>query len=285
MADPNAGQTMGKPAFAPAAWRDPGIRGVNRAATDVATKRAGGSTLKSILEPMRPDYVLITRPEPGASETATRVAAMDLTPIIAPLLRIRPVPRLPSLPAQIAAVLLASGSAVDPLPVELRGLPVLTVGSATARRATQAGFSTVSSADGDAVALAAMVRERIRPRDGTLLLAAGRGQSLALAAELRASGYRVARRVVYSSEAVARLPVAAAKALTGGKPLTILLFSAATARHFMRLVRRAGLLAALRDREAITIGPPSAMALEPAYWARVRVAGKPTQDEMLALLR
>lgn len=234
---------------------------------------------------MRPEIVLITRPEPGASETAARVTAMGLTPAVASLLDIRPTQaRLPS-PTGLAAILLASGNAADPLPAAYRSLPVLTVGDATALRAREAGFADVTSADGDAVALAALVRARFRPTGGTLLLAAGRGQSLALAAELRASGYRVTRRAVYAAVPVADLPGTARAALCGDNLRAVLFFSAETARCFMRLVRAAGLQDTLMTRDAITIGHPAAMALSPGSWARVRVAGKPTQDEMLALLR
>lgn len=233
---------------------------------------------------MPPDAVLITRPEPGASETAARVAAMGLVPIVAPLLEIRRLPvRLPS--GRIAAILLTSGNAVDTLPASCRALPVLAVGAATARRAVQAGFANVASADGDAVALAALVRARVNAEDGALLLASGRGQGLALAADLRASGYRVARRVAYASVAVARLSEPAMAALRDDQIRTVLLFSAETARHFVRLVRRAGLLDSLPRCEAITIGPQAGMALKDVRWARIRVASKPTQDEMLALLR
>jgi uroporphyrinogen-III synthase len=228
--------------------------------------------------------VLITRPEPGASDTAARVAAIGLMPIVAPLLEIRPLP-VRMLPQRIAAVVLASGNAVDALSGFCRSLPVLTVGAATARRASLAGFTNVSSADGNAVALAALVRSRVRPADGPLLLAAGKGQSLALAADLRASGYRVVRRIVYVTIPVPRLPDPAKAALLDDHTRTVLLFSAETARHFLRLVRQAGLLDTLADREAITIGPQAAMALKQVPWARIRVAAKPTQDDMLALLQ
>jgi uroporphyrinogen-III synthase len=233
---------------------------------------------------MPPDAVLITRPEPGASETAARIAAMGLIPIVAPLLEIRRFPlSLP--PGHTAAILLTSGNAVDPLPESCRWLPVLAVGAATARRAEQAGFANVTSADGDAVALAALVRARIRPKDGMLLLVAGRGQSLALAADLRTSGYRLTRRVVYAAVPVARLPEPARAALLDDRTHSVLLFSAETAQHFVLLARRAGLLSTLAGREAITIGPKAAMALSGVRWARIRVAGEPTQDAMLALLR
>ena len=231
-----------------------------------------------------PRAVLITRPEPGATDTAARVAALGLLPIVAPLLEIRSLP-LRKPPRRVAAIVLASGNAVDGLSACRRSLPVLTVGDATARRATLAGFTKVTSADGDAVALAALLRTRVSPADGPLLLAAGQGQSQALAADLRASGFRVARRIVYAAIPVPHLPEPARAALLDHRTRTVLLFSAETARHFVRLVRQAGLLDMLADREAITIGPQAAMALRQVPWARIRVAAKPTQDEMLALLQ
>ena len=65
----------------------------------------------------------------------------------------------------------------------------------------------------------------------------------------------------------------------------VLFFSSETAHCFMRLVRAAGLENALPHCEAVTIGRPAAMALETGGWSRVRVARRPNQDEMLALLR
>jgi uroporphyrinogen-III synthase len=246
-----------------------------------ATIAKGNTTPK---QDTPPDAVLITRPEPGAGRTAAKLEALGFVPVVAPVLRIRPLPfRLPG--GRIAAVLLTSASAVDPLPSTLHAVPLLTVGSATARRAEAAGFGNVASADGNATDLAAMVRARVPRRNGALLLACGQGQSLSLAAELRAAGYRVLRRVVYAAVPVPRLPETARTALAGERLRAVLFFSAETARHFMRLTRAEGLVARLRRLDAITIGTPAGMALEAEHWARVRVAGKPTQDEMLALLR
>ena len=232
-----------------------------------------------------PDAVLITRPEPGAGETAARIAAMGLRPIVAPFLVVQATPlRLPP-PARIAAVLMASGNAAPCFPATWHHVPVLTVGGATAGRARDAGFTEATSAEGDAAALTALARQRLHPRDGALLLAAGEGQSLALAAALRRDRFRVIRRVVYAARPARDLPMAARAALDDPATRAVLFFSAETARHFMRLVRRAGLLDRLRGREAITIGPKAAMALEGAGWSRIRVAGGPNQQEMLSLLR
>jgi uroporphyrinogen-III synthase len=232
-----------------------------------------------------PDLILITRPEPGASDTAARIAAMGLTPVIAPCLDVHTVqPSLPP-PDRIAAVLMASGNAARSFPPAWHATPVLTVGDATARRAREAGFRTAISADGDAVALAALVRAQLRPDDGPLLLAAGEGQSLPLAAALRRDGFRVIRRVVYAARPAKALPEPARIALESGRTRAVLFFSAETARQFMRLVTWAGAGACLRTCEAITIGPRVAVALEGAGWSRIRVASGPNQADMLSMLR
>jgi uroporphyrinogen-III synthase len=229
--------------------------------------------------------ILITRPEPGASETAARVTALGFTPIVAPLLEIIALtPRLPH-PGTVAAVLVTSANALPVLGSDWRDRCVLTVGDATAAKARQAGLSLVTSAGGDAGALATLARERLRPADGTLLLLAGQRQGQALATDLRGSGYRVLRRVVYAAVPVATLPPSAVTALTSGQVRAALFFSAETARQFVRLIRRARLVEAMRASEAVAIGHSSGVALRTLPWRRIAVAAKPTQDEMLALLQ
>ena len=162
---------------------------------------------------------------------------------------------------------------------------MLCVGDATAERARTAGFLQVLSAAGDAEALADFVRRHNAPRDGTLLLASGQRQGEALAAALRQAGYRVIRRVVYAARPIQDLAPAATAALRAGKVRAALFFSAETARQFVLLVRRAGLAETVAVVDAISIGRPAAVALEALPWRDIRVAARPTQDEMLALLR
>lgn len=231
------------------------------------------------------DAILVTRPEPGASRTAAYLTALGLEPIVAPVLRI--VPMAASLPAaeRIAAVLATSGNAVDVLPPAYHALPLLTVGDATASRARTAGFRAVASADGDAAALAALARATLVPTAGALVLASGERQGGTLADALRQHGFIVHRRVVYRSAAVTRLSEPATVALRAGTVRAALFFSAETAEQFVRLARRAGLTEAVRASEAVAIGQAASMALTALPWRRIRVAAKPTQDAMLALLR
>jgi uroporphyrinogen-III synthase len=230
-----------------------------------------------------PPLVLVTRPEPGAARTARHLEALGFRPVAAPFLTVRPLPaRLPA-PGRVQAVLVASRNAVAALPGSWRGPPVLAVGDATAALAREAGFPEVRSASGDAAALADLAARTCDPAGMPLLLAAGRGQGEGLAGVLRARGFRVLRRTVYASVPVPQFPEAAACALRSGGVRAALFLSAETARVFARLLP-ADLRPSLAGVEALTISRPVAGALDHLPWRHVRVAVRPTQEDLLALL-
>jgi uroporphyrinogen-III synthase len=108
---------------------------------------------------------------------------------------------------------------------------------------------------------------------------------MALAADLRARGFRVIRHVVYAATPAAKLPSAAQTALAAGSLSAALFFSAETARHCVKLLLRARLHEAVLTMDAVAIGKPAAVALQALPWRRIRVAAQPNQDAMLALLR
>lgn len=211
--------------------------------------------------------VLVTRPEPGAAETARRLTAMGYTPIVVPLLTVTK--RTPILPTKVTAILVTSANGlVESIPAA----PLLTVGDATAERARAMGHTNVTSAGRDAPALAELV-QRLHPPPASLLLLSGARQNAKLTATLRAAGYRVLRRVTYATQPIATMGEVPAS--------TILFFSPETARIFVRLVGTAPRIA---ECEALAISPATAAALSPLPWRRIRVASAPNQDALLALL-
>jgi uroporphyrinogen-III synthase len=231
------------------------------------------------------DGVLITRPQTGAADTAARVTALGLHPVVAPLLGICALSAALPSAERVQAVLIASGNALPGFPAAYHSLPLLAVGDASAAAARAAGFEGVLSADGDAAALIALVGRQCDPGGRPLLLAAGRGQSMKLAAGLRALGFRVIRHAVYAAIPVRALPAAAIMALRDGSLRAALFFSAETARQFARLLIRSGLCEAVCGVDACAIGEPAAAAIQALPWRRVLCAAKPTQDAMLALLQ
>jgi uroporphyrinogen-III synthase len=230
------------------------------------------------------DGVLITRPRGGAAETARRVAAMGLRPIVAPVLEIVPITvRLPS-PARLQAIVITSANALPSLPAAYHGLPLLAVGDVTARRARGAGFLDVHSAAGDVQALVSLVLARCDPAGAPLLLAAGRDRTVDATPALQARGFTVTRRSVYDAAPVAALPEDARAALRGSAVRAALFFSPATASAFVRLLLAALPAESVAAVDALAISRATETALAPLPWQRIRVASRPNQDELLALL-
>jgi uroporphyrinogen-III synthase len=223
--------------------------------------------------------VLVTRPEPGAAETAARLSALGWRPVVAPALVLAP--SRAALP-RAQAVLLTSRAAARALPP--LALPVLAVGEATAEEARRQGARDVRAAAGDAAALAGLADETLDPAAGPLLLAVGEGYGQELAADLRGRGFRVLRRVVYRARPAPALPDKARAALRGGGLRAALFFSPRSARCALAQLRAAGLEADLAEAEALAISPRVARAAEGAPWRRVQVAASPDEASLLALL-
>ncbi len=226
----------------------------------------------------------MTRPEPGATETAMRLDALGFDPVQAPAIRIRSLQaRLPA-PARIVAVLVTSGQAIPSIPDSYHRTKLIAVGDATAARAREAGFCDVVSAGGDASDLIAAVSGAM-PTGATLLLVTGQGLGQPLAACLRAAGFAVIRRSVYAALPVQRLPQAALSALRSGRLRAAMFFSADTATRFTSMIQRAALHDSVVKTDAVAISRRAAMALEGLPWRRILVAARPDQDAMLALLQ
>lgn len=226
--------------------------------------------------------MLVTRPEPGCAATMSRLRALGWEPVAAPALEIVPLsPPLP-MPGELQAVLVASANALPVLPAALHGTRLLAVGDATAARACATGFRTVASAGGDGAALAALAARMLDPFGGTLLLAARAGHGAATEAALRAAGFAVLRRDAYAARPASALPEPACMAIAAGLHAAWF-FSAETARAFLGLLP-AALRPALAAAEAHALSATVAAALGPLPWRRIRVAVRPTERDMLALL-
>jgi uroporphyrinogen-III synthase len=141
--------------------------------------------------------VLVTRPEPGASATAGRLAELGFEPVVLPLTVIEPV-RPGPLPDRIDAVIATSANAFrhapPALPARLAGRPLYVVGEKTAIAAGR----PVDMVAPDAQGLAERLIERLEPASRILYLA-GRVRGTLLEDRLRQAGHRVTAVEVYDA--------------------------------------------------------------------------------------
>ena len=106
------------------------------------------------------------------------------------------------------AVLATSGNGVKGFArrTARRDIPLFAVGAQTAAMAEQEGFCYIRSAQGDAAALASLVRNELRPEAGALLHVTGANSSPALAAELTRAGFEIHACVLYDIVETSELP-------------------------------------------------------------------------------
>jgi len=224
--------------------------------------------------------ILITRPEPGAAETARAVKSLGWEPVLAPALTLAALP-FKTPPRCQALVITSRAAARALLPAALR---VIAVGEATAAEARLRGFMDVQAASGDALALAALIGATLKPQDGALCLAVGEGYALDLAQALRAKGFRVIRRVVYAARPSAELPELAREALREGGIHAALFTSPRSVQETIRLLRAAGFQDRAHGIIALALSPRIAAALGALPWAEIRIAARPDHAALLACL-
>jgi len=207
--------------------------------------------------------LLILRPEPGATITAERAAALGLTPVVRPMFAIvRRAWDAPD-PAQFDSLVLTSANAVreagDALP-PYRQLPLFVVGDSTARAAIAAGLiDPVVDTKNAAQLLNTLAQQGYR-------------RPLHLTGEDRTPypdlALSITTRIVYASE---EIPVT-----LPDPPFVALIHSARAARRFADLCTDTALI------DVVTISPDVAAILGP-NWRSIHTARDPRDEAMLEL--
>jgi len=115
------------------------------------------------------------------------------------------------------------------------------VGERTGETAATAGFADITSADGNAAALARLVVARVLPASAPLLYLAGEQRAGDLEAALRFDGYDVRTVVVYRAVASTELSPGVRAALIAGEVDGMLHFSQRSAEAFVAAAPPPGL--------------------------------------------
>lgn len=228
--------------------------------------------------------ILVTRPEPGASETAARIEALGHRPLLLPLTEIRTLPVEASDLAGFDAVAITSANAVRHAPVELLarldGLPAFAVGRRTAQQAREAGLHVMPGQPGDAAGLARLLAEKA-PRGGSVLVLSGRVRRDALEAGLSAAGLRSLVVETYDTLVKPLSEADVERLLDEGPPDFVLVHS----RFAASLLAQNGPIGRrTASTRFICIAQRVADALGAVPREACLVAPQPNEDAMLSLL-
>jgi uroporphyrinogen-III synthase len=229
--------------------------------------------------------LLVTRPEPDNARTATALRANGHEVVLAPLLHIEAVPNVDLGAPPWSAILITSANGARALALaghprrgELMTLPVLAVGRSSAEAARAAGFTDVSSADGDAEDLAKLAGQRFAGTRSPLLYLAGEDRS----GELAVPGLTVRVVVAYRAAKAEKFPLPAQAALEQGSIDGVLHFSRRSVDSYLECSR--GIVGPALKPVHYCLSARAAEPLKAAGAARIQVASRPDEASLLALV-
>lgn len=230
--------------------------------------------------------MLVTRPEPDASDTAARLAALDIEAAILPLLSHQTLPTSLPDPSGFAAIALTSSNALRALDERqaiepFQQIPVYAVGDRTAAAAKEMGFTTVRSAGGG---LGGLVEQLAHAGlKGPIFYPAGRDRAGDLAKSLAPFGVMVITTQVYAMNPATELPPQILGELEDGSIDAALFYSRRTAETFARLCEAPLSRLARLGLGVLCLSEAIAEPLVDAHFVRVGLADYPSEDAMMAL--
>ncbi len=230
--------------------------------------------------------VLVTRPREDAAGLAEALTARGCEAVLEPLFHIEFMDTAALDLSGVHAFLLTSANGARALSRRdvSRELPVYAVGDATASAAREAGFEQVQSADGGVDQLAELVKDRVPHDAGVLLHVAGSEVAGDLGGTLESAGYGYRRAVLYRAVPVKGLTAATVAALKEGDIDAVVFFSPRSAETCIELMRKARLVRAARELDALCLSRAVGEAASELTWRDVRVAPRPDQESLLGLI-
>lgn len=229
-----------------------------------------------------PVRALVTRPAEDAADTAARLEAMGIEPVVAPVTKVEPIACEPFDLDDVQALLVTSRNGVRALAraTAVREIPLLAVGDSTAALAREAGFRSVASAGGASDDLVRLATSMLDPAGGRLIHAAGEEAGNALCQALAAQGFEAAPKALYRGVPVA-LPERVRELLAEGGVAFALFLSAGAARAFAECLSGERAERWCGRMTAICLSDRVAEAAAALPWRAIRLAARPDLPSLL----
>jgi uroporphyrinogen-III synthase len=231
--------------------------------------------------------ILITRPEPDASEMRAALEALGHEVTIDSVMDIEALPIAQEDVRDARALIVTSRNALrtlagSPLLESLRPLPVFAVGPGSAELARALDFGHVIEGEGTGRDLVPEIEQRFQPGPALLLHLAGETVAFDIAAALSAHGYNVRKITVYRTVTASALSPETVERLAAGLIDAVILMSPRAAATFAQLVRTADINESASGLTYLCLSRNVADALGAPTPARLEIAAMPNSAAMLA---
>lgn len=230
--------------------------------------------------------VLVTRPQPDAAYTVTRLAAAGYVPLCLPVSKTTATDI--SLPLRkFDAVAVTSANAFrhtkPALLAPYRHLQLYAVGEKTASVAREAGFDKVYAGDGWGLHLGQYVAAT-ESAGNEILYLTGKIRRPDFESQLAEAGIHLTVAETYDTLAVAYNEAELAEILRDGPPEVILLYSAVAARQFVRLDNQVNGAFIKGAKFIFCLSQRIAAELPAGCITQLRISETPDEDALLRLL-
>lgn len=232
--------------------------------------------------------ILVTRPEPDASELKAQLEARGHAVTVEPLLQIEHLPIEAGIFEGAQAIVATSRNGLralinSPARRAALRLPIFTVGPGTAELAQTLGFARIIEGAGTARHLVAPIADQVEPDSGPLVHLAGETLAYDLAAALEDEGLSVRMVTVYRAHLAKGLTAHTAQMIANGALDAVVLMSPRTAAAFTDLVVAAGQRKGALCLTYLCLSQAVAQSLLTLGPVRAEVAVKPNTAEIVRL--
>lgn len=229
-----------------------------------------------------PQAVIVTRAEPGGSETAARLSELGLAPILSPVLELAERDEAIPVLAPFGGLVFTSANGVRFFAEasDARNMPAWCVGPATASAALREGFSPVHQSSGNAKDLAHYIAHHWSGETKHLLHVANAAARGDLKAALEAEGFHVSFLPLYEARQASELNEAAVTAIRSLARPICLVHSAKAADAFLALAKSLD----LSKTVFVAISPQAAASLNSISSGGVHAAEHPDEAHLMQCL-
>lgn len=233
--------------------------------------------------------LLVTRPQPDADVQIEKLKALGHEGIAAPMLEIEFLDFSPLPLSGTQALIATSRNALRALAASAaleaaHQLPLYVVGAATADLARELGFGIIHEGPGTAQDLLPLIEAECSPGDGTLIHLAGVRLAFDLKSALEDVGFKVELRALYKTRNAEKFNHETLKDFAGTRLDGVILMSPMTAQTFVALIDASDLLGQAAKLSYFCLSQNVAEPLSVFDGARIFVAAKPSENDLLALI-
>ena len=233
-------------------------------------------------------HLLVTRPAPGAEQTAAKLNDLGHQTTIESLSIIQATD-IPFPKGNYSAIAVTSAAAIRQLASHeakphLLKLPLYCVGDATARAAKTAGFTNITSANGNAGDLLKLLPSTAHGKSAPTLYISGEDRAFDLTAAMQKSGRQCVEWVIYRARWQERFSVETSTRLQADEFDGVLLYSARAAGHFSDLCLQQNIDLSRSELKYFCLSPQIAATLPKLLQSRCFCPDKPHEDALLTTL-